>query len=173
MSNIIIQTTTTAQDYKKLVFFNMFLKKKLMMFLMPIAAVISLAAVIGKSLGIIEMSDWYYTVCLVFLGLLVLLLFAFELTVKRFIASDRLVINNERTITISDLGILEEGGIEKSKGEFRWELMFQAFETKHFFYIYINTVQAIILPKRDFRSGEIIEAEKLIEEKLSGRFVKR
>ncbi|MEL7654755.1 MAG: YcxB family protein [Bacillota bacterium] len=173
MESIVIQTKTTAQDYKKLVFFNTFLKKKLMVFLMPIGAVISLAAVIGKSIGKVEISDWYYYVCLSFLWLLVLLYVVFIFSVKRFLASDRIIIDDEITVTINETGVMQEGRKAKSAGEFQWDMFYQSYETKHYFYLYINTLQAIILPKRDFSGTEIAAVEKLIKEKLGRRFIKR
>ena len=173
MENIVIQTKVTAQDYKKLTFFNTFLKKKLMMFMMPIGAVISLVAVIGKSSGKIEMSDWYYYVCLGFLGLMILLYIAFQLSVKRFLASDKIIIDDEKKVVVSESGIWHEGGKAKDTGDFQWDMLYQAFETKQYFYLYINTLQAIILPKRDLNSEEIIVVEKLIKEKLGIKFMKR
>jgi len=173
MENIVVRTKTTAKDYKKLVFFNTFLKKKIMMILTPVAGVISIAAIIGKSTGTIEISDWYYYVCLALLALIVLQYILYESSVKKFLKSDSLVVENERTVTVSESGIAEEGGIEKSSGEFQWEVFYQVFETKQYFYLYINTVQAIILPKRDFSGEQIDTLRSLLQANLENRFQKR
>ncbi len=172
-NNIIIQLKTTAQDYKSFVFFNMFRKKKIMTVLMPVAAVLSAAAVIGKYAGMIEVSDWYFYVCLAFLGLIILQVILFEYSVKKFLASDQLVVDNERTATFSESGFTEEGGKENSAGSFQWEMFYCVYKTKKYYYLYINTMQAIILPKRAFSQEQIIALEQLIKEKMGRNFYKR
>lgn len=172
-NKIIMRTKTTAKDYKTFVFFNMFLKKRAMFYFTIIAAVLSLAAIIGKFTGKVEMAGWYFYVCLAFLGLIILQYILFETSVKKFLASDRLVIENERMITISETGILEKGGKEKGAGEFQWDMFYFAYETKPYFYLYINTMQAIILPKRDLKREDLIALEKLVKEKLGKKFLKR
>lgn len=172
-NKIIVQLKTTAQDFKSLIFFNMFLKKRIMAFLLPIAAVLSAGAVIGKYTGMIEVKDWYFFVCLAFLGLIVLQFVLFEYSVKRFLKSDQLVVDNERTVTISETGVTEEGGKENSSGIFQWDVFYCVYETKKYFYLYINTMQAVILPKRVFTKEEVIVLENLIKEKMGRNFYKR
>ena len=172
-NKITIQLKTTAKDFRALTFFNLFLKKKIMAIFLPIAAVFSAAAVIGKYAGLIEVSDWYFFVCLAFLGLTVLQFLLFEYSVRRFLASDQLVVDNERTVTVSESGLTEEGGKENSTGSFQWDMFYCVYETKKYFYLYINTMQAIILPKREYNQEQINAMEKLIKEKMGKNFYKR
>lgn len=170
---ITITTKTTAADFKTLTFFNMFLKKRFMLVFLVFALLFSLAAIIARLGGWIPVADWYFYVCLAFLGLILLQYLLFEFSVKRFLSSDKLVTENERTIVIEESGITAEGGRENGSGEYKWDMLFNAYETKKYYYLYINTVQAILLPKRDFSEEELPVVAKLIQEKLGRRFRKR
>lgn len=169
---ITIRTKTTAEDYKALIFFNMFLKKKATFYTMIVVAVLSLAAIIGRLAGIIPMADWYFFVCIAFWGLLVLQYILFEYVVKRFLASDRMVVNIERTMVIDESSITVDD-TEKSFAVYEWSKLFVAYETKKFYFLYINTAMALILPKRDFSAEEMLVLEKLIKEKLGKKFHQR
>lgn len=144
-----------------------------MLIFLLLASVLSLAAIAGKLTGTIRMADWYFYVCLAFLGLLALQYGVFEFSVRKFLASDRLMINNERRVTISEAGIYEEGDKDKNAGEFLWNVFYHGYVTKKYFYLYINTMQAIILPKRDFTEDQINILQELLREKLKKNFHKR
>ena len=137
-----------------------------------VVAVFSLAAIIGRIAGIVPMADWYFYVCIAFWGLLVLQYILFEYVVKQFLASDKLVINSERTTVIDESGITENDQ-EKSFVVYEWDKFFLAYETKKFYFLYLNTAMALILPKRDFHAEEILVLEKLVKEKLGKKFHKR
>lgn len=170
---IVTKTKITTKDYRTMVFFHIFLRKRSMLIFMVFAAVLSLAAIAGKLTGTIQMADWYFYVCVAFLGLIVLQYCVFEFSVRKFLASDRLMIDNERRVTISDSGIYEEGDKDKNTGEFLWNVFYHSYETKKYFYLYINTMQAIILPKRDYTPDQVNSIEKLLREKLKKNFHKR
>lgn len=170
---ITLQTKTTAADFKALTFFNMFRKKRFVSAFLILGALLSLAAIIGRLGGFVPMSNWYFYVCIAFLGLLLLQYLLFEFGVKQFLSSDKLVTENERTVIIDEAGIEMEGGKENSAGIYRWEMLYHVYETKKYYYLYINTMQAIILPKRDFPPDETAAMEKLIREKLGKRYYKR
>jgi hypothetical protein len=173
MNKINTMTKTTAEDFRTLIFFNMFLKKRLTLYFLIFAGIFSIAAIIAKLSGLIPVANWYFYFCLAFLGLILLQYLLFEYSVKRFLASDKLVIDNERSVVIDDSEITAEGGKENGAGTYQWDVFFSAYETKKYFYLYINTIQAIILPKRDFSEEEVIVLGKLFKEKLGKRFHKR
>lgn len=170
---IIVQTKTTAEDFRTLTFFNLFLKKRIMIYFMIFALIFALAAVIGRLSGAAAVPDWYYNLCFALLGLILLQLILFEFSVRRFLRSDKLVTENERTVIIDGTGVTATGGKENSSAEYQWDVFHSAYETKRYFYLYINTAQAIILPKRDFKPEVIPVLEKMIREKLGRRFIKR
>jgi len=169
---ITIRTKTTAEDYKALIFFNMFLKKKATFYCAIVVAIFSLAAIIGRLAGIIQMADWYFYVCIAFWGLLLLQYILFEYVVKQFLASDKLVINSDRTTVIDEEGITENYK-EKSFAVYEWNKFFLAYETKKYYFLFFNTAMALILPRRDFHTEEILVLEKLMKEKLGKKFHKR
>ncbi|HWQ77705.1 MAG TPA: YcxB family protein [Anaerovoracaceae bacterium] len=172
-AKITIRTKTTAEDFRTLTFFNLFLKKRIMIYFLAFALIFALAAVIGRLSGTITVPNWYYNLCFALLGLILLQLILFEFSVRRFLKSDKLVTDNERAVTIDGSGVTAEGGKENGSGEYQWDVFYSVYETKKYFYLYINTAQAIILPKRDFKPEEVPVLEKLIREKLGKRFVKR
>lgn len=173
MSKIITLTKATAEDYRRLVFFHIFLRKRIMLYFLIFAGVVSIAVAFAKLSGLSAVADWYLYVCLAFLGLALLQYLVFRFTVKRFIASDKVVIDNERSVAIDESGIAVEGGKENSSATYRWDMFYNAYDTKNYFYLYINTAQAVILPKRDFRPEELPVLETLIREKLGEKFHKR
>lgn len=170
---ITIQTKTTAEDFKALTFFNTFLKKRTLLVLLVFAALFSVAAIIGRLSGSVPVPGWYFYVCLGFLALAVFQYGVFEYSVRRFLASDKLVVDNERYVVIDETGITAEGGKENCTVEYRWDMFFSAYETKKYFYLYVNTIQAVILPKREFKVEEIPVLRNLIREKLGRNYRKR
>jgi len=99
--------------------------------------------------------------------------YAFKMNVKRFVAADQVVIDKERTVVITDSGVVEEGGKEESVNSYRWEAFYFAYETKRYFYLYLNTMQAVILPKRYFKKEEITFVEELIRKSMGIKFQRR
>ncbi len=172
-NRIVIQTKTTADDYKALIFFNMFLKKKAALYLMIAVAVLSLGAIIGRITGMIPMADWYFIVCIAYWGLLVLNYFVFRSAVRRFLASDKLVINSERTMTIDETGITVDAKQEEGFAVYKWDKLYTAYGTKKYYFLYINTAMALILSKRDFRAEDIPVLENLIRDNMGSKFKKR
>ena len=172
-NSITIQTKTSAEDYKALVFFNMYLKKKITFYFMIVAAVLSFAASAAKLAGVVEISDWYFYVCLAFLGLVVLQYGLFLFSVKQFLKSDQLIVDNTRTITVSESGIEEVGGRANSAGSYQWKVFYNGYETKNYYYLYINTMQAIILPKKEFDQNQNEVLRDLFSKKLGRKFHKR
>ena len=173
MKEITLKISTTAQDFKSLTFFNTYKKKRGVLAFLILAAICSGGAIFGRLSGAAEVADWYYYVCIAFFGLIIFQYFVFQASVKKFLRSDHLVVGNERSMTISDSGIQEEGGRENSTGFYQWEIFYCAYETKKYFYLYLNTMQAIILPKRCFGPEEIDFTQKLISEKMVKRYFKR
>lgn len=171
---IIVQTKTTAEDFRALTFFNQFLKKRIMIYFSIFALIFAFTAVIGRLSGLVTVSDWYYNLCFALLGLILLQFILFEVSVRRFLRSGKFAADSERTVIIDKMGITAAGGEENdSAGEYQWDIFHSAYETKKYFYLYIDTAQAIILPKRDFKPEEIPALEKMIGEKLGRRFIKR
>ncbi|HLA59247.1 MAG TPA: YcxB family protein [Puia sp.] len=46
--------------------------------------------------------------------------------------------------------------------EFVWEKIFKIDEQKNWFLIYLNSLSAITIPKKDFREGQIEEFKKML-----------
>lgn len=172
-NRIVMQTKTTADDYKALIFFNMFLKKKAALYLMIAVAILSLGAIIGRIIGMIPMADWYFYVCIGYWGLLVLNYVVYQFAVRRFLASDKLVINSERTVTIDETGIASK---DEKAGDFafyQWDKFYKAYETKKYFFLYLNTAMALVFAKNEFGSEELPVMEKLVRDNLGNKFTKR
>lgn len=61
----------------------------------------------------------------------------------------------------------------KKRGRFNYENIFKVFETKEFFYLYINKKGAFIVDKEKIHDGEISEVSNILREKVGkGKFIK-
>jgi hypothetical protein len=172
-NRIVIQTKTVAKDYKALVFFTLYRRYKVFPYFIIIVAVLALGAVIGRIAGVISMSDWYYNLCLGFWGLIALNYFIYLFTVKRFLDSDKFMIGRENTVTIDETGITSKDEKAGDFASYQWDKFYKAYETKKYFFLYLNTAMALVFAKNEFRSEDIPVLEKLIRDNMGSKFKKR
>ena len=57
-----------------------------------------------------------------------------------------------------------------SSAVYGWDKFFKAYAAKRYYYIYLNTLQALILPKRDFEPEDLPDMDALIKAKLGSNF---
>ncbi len=167
-----VEFRTSVKDLKSMIFFNMFLKKKFTAFFLMIASILSPLIVVGRYVGFLVISDWYFFACLGFCVLVILQFVVYQYTVKKFLSTDKLTVGNLRTWTISEDGIEIEGGIENSSASYKWDVFHRVYDTKKYYYLYVNTLQAIILPKRMFTAEQGYELRTLMRAQLGNRYCK-
>jgi hypothetical protein len=172
-NRIVIQTKTVAKDYKALVFFSLYRRHQFFPYFIIIVAVLALGAVIGRIAGVIPIADWYYNLCLGFWGLIALNYFIYLFTVKRFLASDKFMIGREYTVTIDETGITSKDEKAGDFASYQWDKFYKAYETKKYFFLYLNTAMALVFAKNDFRSEDIPVLENLIRDNMGSKFKKR
>jgi hypothetical protein len=71
----------------------------------------------------------------------------------------------EKELTIDNSGIIERG--ENSESRINWRGIIKKVETKEYFYLYLNTVQAIIIPKSCLNSDQTDKLRMVLSEHLS------
>ncbi len=163
----------TVADYKALTYFNAFFKKRSFKYLLIVGAVASFAAITGNLTGMAKVNPWYFFTCIAFLALVLLQFAIIEQGIHKFLISDKFLINQERQIAIDFNSIHQEGGGENGTATYPIDKLYKAYETKKYFYLYISTLQAIIIPKRYLNDMEIDWLEKLLKTKLLKNFGKR
>ena len=57
-----------------------------------------------------------------------------------------------------------------SSAAYDGDIFFKAYATKRYYYIDLNTLQALTLPKRDLEPEELPEMDALIKAKLGSNF---
>ena len=172
-NGITIQTKTSANDYKALVFFTIYKKNRFIFYFIIAVAVLALAAVLASLTGVISIPGWYYTVCLAFWGLIALNYLVYLYTVKRFLASDKFTIDREHTVKIDEAGITSEDDMAENFASYKWDQFYKAYDTKKYFLLYLNTAMALVLPKKDFRAEDLPVMEKLVRDNLGSKYKKR
>lgn len=172
-NRIVIQTKTVAEDYKALVFFTLYGRNKVFPYFIIAVAVLTLGAVIGRLAGMISMSDWNFNLCLGYWGLIALNYVVYLFTVRRFLASDKFMIGREYTVTIDETGITSKDEKAGDFAAYQWDKFYKAYETKKYFFLYLNTAMALVFAKKEFGAEEIPAMEKLIRNNLGNKFKKR
>ena len=71
----------------------------------------------------------------------------------------------EASITVSEAGITTKNELMETK--YQWKAILKKLESKNYYFLFINSLQAIVIPKRVFNSQE----EKLQFEKLLSQFL--
>lgn len=169
---ITLITKASAEDYQALVWFNLLHKKKALIYFLGFAGVLALGAVLGKLAGIFSISDFFFYTCLAYFGLIVLEVFVVNLSIRRFVASDKSIIGQEREVIFDETGLTSSGG-EQSYAVYNWDQFFQAFESKKYFFLYLNTAMVIILPKAHFQQTDLVRLEELLKAQMGTRFRKK
>jgi len=81
------------------------------------------------------------------------------LTIKRNYYSSNML-KEQLEIELTQADIKMKG--ESFYTEFVWEKIFKIDEQKNWFLIYLNSLSAITIPKKDFREGQIEEFKKML-----------
>ncbi len=79
---------------------------------------------------------------------------------------DNSSIFNESTVTFSETGIIVKDELKEIK--YQWKAILKKSESQNYYLLFLNAVQAIIIPKRVFKSAdEKKEFEKILSQYLS------
>lgn len=159
-----IKTTINKEDYRSIVYFNVFTKTKIRAMLFVVIGLIVIAELILHFAGIrkVEGFPLYFDYLVVLV--MILLPIEVEFICRRNAKTDKVMLGVEQEIVINNEGIICEN--TSSKVKYEWPLMHRGYESKKYFLIFVNIQQAVIIPKRDLESLQIEQIRNLIDEKI-------
>lgn len=149
------ESTLTKPDYRSAVYFNMLFRKRAFCGLLIAAAALALAVPALGMTGLLRLPVYLFYGSAALLALLALYFIKLELSIRQFIASDKLSVGSIREITVFDDSIVVSGGKGRYRTEYRWKMFHKGYELRRFFLLYINDQHALILPKRDVPAYDI------------------
>lgn len=174
-----VETGMTYEDFKKFSWFNILKKGKgprpsvivmLACFALALAAFIMLAVDQGLAY-FMETSGVYFVILACFIPFYFLLLaLMFKLGYKR--ARNVLTSRQVYEFDATRMRIETSGEAMTGSSEFRYDTLHRAFETQGAFYLYVNSVQAFLVPKRDMGGDSAGRLAGLLNEKLGKKYIK-
>jgi hypothetical protein len=174
-----VETVTTYEDYKSYSWFYALrrgprLKASFVVMLVALAVAVAGFVFIAADIGfgwLMQHSGKYVVILLLlFPGYFLLLGFMFKLAYKR--TSNLLGSLHRYEFFPNCVTIETQGASVSGRTEFKYDVFFRAFELEDAFYLYVNKMQAFILPKRYFEGAGAETLEAFFKEKLGSRFVK-
>lgn len=163
----------TKEDYKALCNFSMFFRKRSTIFLFSFVMIVCSIILLGKILGLMEMPNWYFNSYLALMVLFLIIILAQKIGVAKVLKTDKVNFHSTRQYTVDHDHFSVNGGKEKGSSEFEWNLFYQSYETKKYFFLYISNQQAFSLSKKIMTKEESILLRKILEEKMGKNFHKR
>lgn len=163
-NEIRLKTVINKEDYRSITYFNIFTKTKFRAVLFVIISLIVVCELVLHLMGIrrVEGFELYFDYFVVLV--MILLPIEVEVICRRMAKTDKVMLGVEQEIIINHEGIRCKNINSTSKYE--WPLMYRAYENKKYFLIFVNTQQAVIIPKRDLESLQIEQLRVMIQHKI-------
>lgn len=158
------KTTINKEDYRSIVYFNVFTKTKIRALLFILVSLIVITELILHFLGLYKVEGFNLYFDYFVVAFIILLPIEVEFICRRMIKTDKVNIGVEKNITINDEGIICSD--HNSNTKYEWPLMYKAYESNKYFLIFINIQQALIIPKRDLQQNEIKQIRIMINKKI-------
>jgi hypothetical protein len=174
-----VETKMTYDDFKKFSWFNVLkrgrhLRPAIIILFAALALALASFAMMAADVGFetfIETSGVCMLILILFIPAYFLLLsLMFRLSYKR--ANNILSSRQRFEFSPDSLRIETEGQAMTGNTEAGYETLHRAFETQGAFYLYINKMQAFLLPKRDMDGQTAERLARLLGEKLGKKYVK-
>lgn len=150
---ISIKTKISKQDYKAVVYFNTFLKNKFFTVTVSAGLILSIINILQKLMGH-NVSNLMLYMSVLVLAAAIFLLIATEIVTKKYIDSDKVSVGTDIEITLDNEKIIYKVDSIKSISEFSLNKLYRTYETKKYFFIFINSQEAIIIKKEDISKDD-------------------
>lgn len=161
--------TTTADDYKEIVHFTNFRRKKYTVPIMIISGTVGAILLILGLLGILPVVIGIVgaTVCL---GITLFFPINNAVTVKNGIRRGKVLINAKRTLEYDTTHLKIYGGRTDTDINALWHTIFAIYETERSFLIYITYEKAFCLCKAQLTADEMMKVREYFIKKLGERY---
>lgn len=161
--------TTTAEDYREIVYFTNFRRKKHTIPVMIISGAVGVILLVLGLTGIIPVFIGIpaFVICL---GVTLYFPISTSITVKNGVRRGKVSINAKRTIEYDTMNLKIYGGRTETDISALWHTIFAIYETERSFLIYITYEKAFCLCKAQLTADEILKVRSYFAKKLGGRY---
>lgn len=150
-----IKINLTAKDRERAMDYNFFVKRKLVLIDMIFFVILALALIIIKATGILNIPNGLFYAAI---GILAMMVFFF-IFVKMMSSTGGT--GKTRYVTITPETLSTHMSDQKEQ-TMKWEDFAHKAKTKNYYFLYPDTSQFLIIPKRYFSAGEIEKIDSYI-----------
>ncbi len=161
--------TTTADDYREIVRFTNFRRKKATVPVMIIAAVLAVTSLVLGVIGIIPIIVGIIA-AVVFAGVVLYFPISTATTIRNGIKNGKVSINAKRTFEYDTANLKIYGGRTETDINALWHTIFAIYETERSFLIYITFEKAFCLCKDQLDGNEVYKLRNYFMKKLQERY---
>jgi hypothetical protein len=161
-----IETKYSFDQYKEFNYFHTFKKSRLIIIILIVYCLFFLLLAIGS----LSIGDYYGMIFPIVAGAIMPLLFyaLIKKNLYKMRKSDSIMDKTMNITRIFDEYIEETNDMTTTK--IAWENIHEIYETKKYFYVYMNKIQVMIIPKDCFVLGTYEEFRKLSIKKIPKKF---
>lgn len=159
---IYIKTQIFKQDYRAVVYFNIFFKNRVFTVIIIAGAIVAMVTLLQRLLGS-PISDFMYYISVLIIVCMIVLLVTTEILIRRFVSSDKLSIGANIEIIIDSEKIVCKTSA-KSNSEISLDKLYRVYETNKYFFIFINSEEAIISKKEDMNEEGINKLRNILKQ---------
>lgn len=159
---IYIKTQILKQDYRAVVYFNIFFKNRVFTVIIIAGAIVAMVTLLQRLLGS-PISDFMYYISVLIIVCMIVLLVTTEILIRRFVSSDKLSIGANIEIIIDSEKIVCKTS-DKSNSEISLDKLYRVYETNKYFFIFINSEEAIISKKEDMNEEGINKLRNILKQ---------
>lgn len=159
-----IQSVMTRQDYKSLRYFFLHTMKPRRMRNVVVALIAGVVFLVLGEVGVL--SEITLRIGLYGLVLLIFVYLWIDAQASKLEKPVKDIEKHQQNITIDNEGFRVEWIDYSVPFEYTWDLVASVFETEEHFFFFVKRLNAIILPKRDISTQDIIRIRELTEKKI-------
>lgn len=160
---------TTADDYREIVRFTSYRRKKLTVPIMIAASALAVIILVLGIIGIIPLVAGIIA-ALVFLGLALYFPLNTAIIVRNGIKDGKVSLNAKRTFEYDTAAIKIYGGRTETDINALWHTVFAIYETERSFLIYVTFDKAFCLCKTQLDGNEVLSLRNYFIKKLGERY---
>lgn len=163
----------TRKDYKKATYFNVYLKNKAVIVIVPLAIIICVAVIFMSIFNIYSIDKYLIYACITYMAIVAIFVISVEFTINGYIKTDKLIIGKKYTITVNTDEILAESENLESRSVYKWDTIHKCYKINTMFLIFLNTSQVLVIPKRHLDDEKQNLLSNLMKEKMGNKFIIR
>lgn len=161
----------TERDYRIFRNFRFYGTKKWMKVGLAVALCIIIGVIFGKLLDIIAPPNYLYYSCLVFLPIYAVTILCVEVSSRKYLKSDQIVVGKSCWEMVSEDGVREESSDGLITASYPWEAFDQAYEIREYFYLFPSEKRTVIFSKKQMGDEAVNAMRDILKQKMKEDFV--